>query len=66
MTVLDARAGLRKSALVREAEARGCGVVAPRQVWQEQVGLQARILTGKEVSRQLLADAVPWLADEEE
>jgi 3-dehydroquinate dehydratase/shikimate dehydrogenase len=65
MTVLDARAGLQKSALLGEAEARGCAVVVPRQLWLEQIAVQARLLTGKEVPRQLLADAAPWLLEEE-
>lgn len=65
MTVLDARAGLRKSALLREAEQRGCAVVAPRDLWLHQVALQARVLTGKDVHAQVLADAAPWLLEEE-
>jgi 3-dehydroquinate dehydratase/shikimate dehydrogenase len=65
MTVLDARSALEKSHLVREAEIRGCAVVGARQLWQEQVALQARLLTGKEVPREVLAEAAPWLAEEE-
>jgi 3-dehydroquinate dehydratase/shikimate dehydrogenase len=65
MTVLDARPGLQKSTLTAEAERRGCGVVGPRQLWLEQVALQARLLTGKDVPRQRLADAAPWLMEEE-
>jgi 3-dehydroquinate dehydratase/shikimate dehydrogenase len=65
MTVLDLTAPLQASELLREAEARGCGVVSPRELWLEQVSLQAHLLTSKEVSRQVLADAVPWLWDEE-
>jgi 3-dehydroquinate dehydratase/shikimate dehydrogenase len=65
MTVLDARGGLGIAPLVREAEERGCGVVAGWHLWLEQVAMQARLLTGKEVPRQVLADAAPWLRDEE-
>jgi 3-dehydroquinate dehydratase/shikimate dehydrogenase len=65
MTVLDARPGMQRSALLREAEQRGCAVVAPRDLWLAQVALQARLLTGKEVERQLLAAAAPWLQEEE-
>jgi 3-dehydroquinate dehydratase/shikimate dehydrogenase len=61
MTVMDLSAGLRKSSLIREAESRGCNVVAPPQMWLEQVEAQARLLTGKAVPWQQLADAVPWL-----
>jgi 3-dehydroquinate dehydratase/shikimate dehydrogenase len=65
MTVLDARAAGGTSSLIREAKSRGCTVIAPGQVWLEQVALQARLLTGKEVVKQPLADAAPWLRDEE-
>jgi shikimate 5-dehydrogenase len=65
MTVLDARTGVGKSHLVREAEVRGCHVVAPGRLWLEQVALQARLLTGKEVPREQLAQAAPWMRDEE-
>jgi 3-dehydroquinate dehydratase/shikimate dehydrogenase len=64
MTLLDLSAVLGPSPLLREAEARGCVVVTPRQLWLEQVCLQARLLTGKDVPRQVLADAVPWLGEE--
>jgi hypothetical protein len=65
MTVMDLSAGLRKSSLLREAEARGCAALAPLQLWLEQVRAQAGLLTGKEVPRQVLAGAVPWLTQEE-
>jgi shikimate 5-dehydrogenase len=61
MTVLDLTAVSQLSPLVQEAEARGCAVVTPQHCWLEQVALQARLLTGKEVPLQLLADAAPWL-----
>jgi 3-dehydroquinate dehydratase/shikimate dehydrogenase len=64
MTVLDARPALEKSHLLREAQQRGCAVVGPGQLWLEQVAMQARLLTGKEVPRQLLADAAPWVMEE--
>jgi 3-dehydroquinate dehydratase/shikimate dehydrogenase len=65
MTVLDLTAPLQKSPLLREAEARGCGVVTPRQLWLEQVALQTHLLTSKDVPRQLLAEAASWLTEEE-
>jgi 3-dehydroquinate dehydratase/shikimate dehydrogenase len=65
MTVLDLTASLHKSSLLREAEARGCAVVTPRQLWLEQVSLQAHLLTSKDVPRQLLANAASWWMDEE-
>src|SRR5262249_9001078 len=55
MTVLDLTAALKKSTLVREAEVRGCRVVLPRQVLLDQLALQSRMLTSKEVPREVLA-----------
>jgi 3-dehydroquinate dehydratase/shikimate dehydrogenase len=65
MTVLDARAALGHSPLLVEAAQRGCSVVSPQQLWLEQAALQARLLTGKEVPREGLAGAAPWLFEEE-
>jgi 3-dehydroquinate dehydratase/shikimate dehydrogenase len=65
MTVLDLTDLLHRSPLLREAELRGCAVVTPQQLWLEQVSLQAHLLTSKDVPRQILADAAPWLQDEE-
>jgi 3-dehydroquinate dehydratase/shikimate dehydrogenase len=65
MAVLDLTGEGQKTSLVREAEGRGCVVVTPQQFWLEQVALQARLLTGKEVPRQQLAEAAPWLFEEE-
>ncbi len=64
MTVLDARGGLEKSHLMREAEQRGCAVVSAGQLWLEQIAMQARLLTGKEVAKQILAEAAPWVMEE--
>jgi shikimate 5-dehydrogenase len=65
MTVMDLTAPLRKSSLLREAETRGCVVVAPQQLWLEQAAQQAHLLTSKDVPRQLLADAASWLTEED-
>ena len=65
MTVLDLTDSLHRSPLLREAELPGCAVVTPQQLWLEQVSLQAHLLTSKDVPRQILADAAPWLQDEE-
>jgi 3-dehydroquinate dehydratase / shikimate dehydrogenase len=65
MTVLDLTAGLRKTALLREAEARGCTAVAPRELFLDRVELQARLFTGKPVPRPVLSAALPaWLEEE--
>ncbi len=65
MTVLDMTSPLQASELLRKAQVRGCGVVSPRELWLQQVSLQAHLLTSKEMPRQVLADAVPWLWEEE-
>ncbi len=65
MTVLDLTAGDDESSLLSESAARGCAVVTPRQMWLEQVALQAHLLTSKDVPRPILADAAPWLMEEE-
>jgi 3-dehydroquinate dehydratase/shikimate dehydrogenase len=65
MTVLDLTTPLQASPLLREAEVRGCTVVRPRELWLEQVALQTHLLTSKDVPRQILAEAAPWLMDEE-
>jgi hypothetical protein len=65
MTVMDLTSPLQPSSILREAQTRGCVVVMPRQVWLEQVALQTHLLTGKEVSRQLLEDAAPGLREED-
>ncbi len=65
MTVMDLTAGLRPSGLLREAEARGCTVVAPRELLLDRLDLQARLFTGKLVPREVMAGALPaWLTEE--
>jgi 3-dehydroquinate dehydratase/shikimate dehydrogenase len=63
MTVMDLTSPLQASSLLREARERGAVAVMPRQLWLEQVGLQTHLLTGKDVPRQLLDDAAPWLRE---
>jgi shikimate dehydrogenase len=65
MTVMDLTSPLQPSSLLREAQTRGCTVATPRQVWLEQTALQTHLLTGKDVPRQVLEDAVPWLREED-
>jgi 3-dehydroquinate dehydratase/shikimate dehydrogenase len=65
MTVLDLTAGLRPSELLREAEARGCTAIAPRELLLDRLELQARLFTGKQVPRDVLSAAIPaWLTEE--
>jgi 3-dehydroquinate dehydratase / shikimate dehydrogenase len=65
MSVMDLTSPLQPSSLLREAQTRGCVVAMPRQVWLEQVALQTHLLAGKDVRRQVLEDAAPWLRDED-
>jgi 3-dehydroquinate dehydratase / shikimate dehydrogenase len=64
MTVLDLTSPLASSPLLREAQARGCAVVTPYQLWLEQAALQAHLLTSKDVPRHVLAEATSWLTEE--
>lgn len=66
MTVMDLTASLRKSALLREAEVRGCTAVAPRELFLDRLELQSRLFTGKQVPRAVLAGALPSSLQEEE
>jgi 3-dehydroquinate dehydratase/shikimate dehydrogenase len=66
MTVLDLTAGWSRSALLREAEERGCNVVSPREVLLQQLAMQARRIIGKEVPREVLAGAMANLVAEGE
>jgi 3-dehydroquinate dehydratase/shikimate dehydrogenase len=66
MTVMDLTAAVRPSPLLREAAARGCAVVSPREVLLEQLALQVGKITGQAADRGVLAAAVPeFLAEEE-
>jgi 3-dehydroquinate dehydratase/shikimate dehydrogenase len=57
--VMDLTAGHEPSALLREAAARGCGVVWPRDVWLQQTLLQAHLLTGRDADPAVIEKAVP-------
>jgi 3-dehydroquinate dehydratase / shikimate dehydrogenase len=59
MTVMDLTAGVQKTPLVREAALRGCSVVTPRQMLVGQIAMQAKLLAGKEVPREVLEAALP-------
>jgi 3-dehydroquinate dehydratase/shikimate dehydrogenase len=66
MAVLDLTAGLRPSPLLREAAQRGCPAVRPTEVLLELVEQQVKLLTGKEVRREVLLDALAAVYQEEE
>lgn len=64
MAVVDLTGpGVEKTTLLREAETRGCAVLTPRDLWLSQVAAQARLLTGQDTAREVLAKA-PWPEEE--
>lgn len=65
MTVIDVTALPRKTALMRAAEERGCGIVAPADLLIEQVRRQVKCLTGEEAARAPLEALMPQLLDDE-
>jgi 3-dehydroquinate dehydratase / shikimate dehydrogenase len=65
MTVMDLTAAVGKSAFIEEAAARGCLVVEPRRLLLDQLELQARLLTGKNVPREVIEKGVPEMFAEE-
>jgi 3-dehydroquinate dehydratase/shikimate dehydrogenase len=60
MAILDLTSGLQKSVLLRDAKALDCIAIDPQQLFLEQVLLQVRLLTGKEVPPDVL---VPLLQE---
>jgi 3-dehydroquinate dehydratase/shikimate dehydrogenase len=66
IAVLDLTAGLRRSPLLQEAQARGCATVSPRQLFLDRLAVQARLLTGKDVPREVLAASLADGFEEEE
>jgi 3-dehydroquinate dehydratase/shikimate dehydrogenase len=66
MTVMDLTATLRLSPLLREAASRGCSIVGPRKLFLEQMGMLARMMTGKQVPREVLEAGIPRVLREEE
>ncbi len=54
MTVMDLTTSTDKSTLLREAAMRGCGVVWPRKVLREQIALQMRKITGRDIPLDVL------------
>jgi 3-dehydroquinate dehydratase/shikimate dehydrogenase len=65
MAVLDLTAGLRRSPLLREAEARGCAAVAPGRLFADRLAVQARLLTGKVVPHEVFASALERFLEED-
>jgi 3-dehydroquinate dehydratase/shikimate dehydrogenase len=66
MTVMDLTATLGPSPLLQEALVRRCTAVKPRNVLLQQLAVQGRLLTGQEVTRELLEESMPGFLDDEE
>jgi 3-dehydroquinate dehydratase/shikimate dehydrogenase len=66
MTVMDLTTMPRKSALLSDAEVRGCNVVSPRSLLLDQLQLEVRLITGQDVPREVLEAAVVQTAGAEE
>jgi 3-dehydroquinate dehydratase/shikimate dehydrogenase len=66
MVVMDLTAALSPSPLLREARARRCGVASPRRMLREQLALQLRLLTGKEMSNEELEEVMPGFLQQDE
>jgi 3-dehydroquinate dehydratase/shikimate dehydrogenase len=66
MTVMDLTQLPRKSKFLREAESRDCRIVEPRQILLELALLQVHLITGQDVPRERLQEALSNLIDDEE
>jgi 3-dehydroquinate dehydratase/shikimate dehydrogenase len=67
MTVMDLTAALLLTPVLREARARRCGWAEPRKLLLDQLAMQARLLTGKEMTRQAIEELMPaFLQSDEE
>jgi 3-dehydroquinate dehydratase/shikimate dehydrogenase len=66
MTVADLTAELRPNEFLREAQMRGCAVVAPLDVLLAHLELQARLFTSKPIPRDVLRSGLPARLTEEE
>jgi 3-dehydroquinate dehydratase/shikimate dehydrogenase len=64
MTVLDLTATAQRTPLLYQASQRGCLVVEPRQLLLDQLELQAKKITGKDVPREVIEKMVPQLEEE--
>jgi 3-dehydroquinate dehydratase/shikimate dehydrogenase len=65
LTVIDLTAPLNKSAMLREAEARGSTVVAPRGLLLDQLALLARRITSQDLPREVLEQALRETLEED-
>ena len=65
MAVMDLTGAGGTTALLREAQTRGCNTIAPRRVLLQQVATQARLLSGKETPGEVLEQTLAGVMDED-
>lgn len=65
MAVIDLTTGGQPSPLIKQARDRGCLVLDPRALLLDQLETQARLITGKQLPREVLEKTLPELPDEE-
>ena len=65
MTVMDLTAAAGLTALLREAETRGCNTIDPKQALVHQLTAQAQLLTGKETPIDVLEQTLRTLVGED-
>jgi 3-dehydroquinate dehydratase/shikimate dehydrogenase len=63
ITVMDLTGAGSSTALLRDAQTRGCNVIAPKQALLRQVAAQARQLTRKETPAEVLEQALESILD---
>lgn len=66
ITVMDLSGLPRKTDLLREALSRGCLVVSPWQVLLDQLEIQARMVSGKEIAREPLEEIMADIARDDD
>jgi shikimate 5-dehydrogenase len=65
MAVMDLTGAAGTTALLREAQTRGCNTIAPRRVLLQQVTTQARLLSGKETPAEVLEQTLAGVMHED-
>lgn len=63
--IMDLTAEIKDTALLKEARARGCQVVHPRDVLLQQLQLQTNLITGKQVELEVFSGGFPEWAMED-
>jgi 3-dehydroquinate dehydratase/shikimate dehydrogenase len=59
MVVMDLTAALRRTPLLQGAADRGCLVLEPQDLLLDQIEVQSRKISGKDIPREVLLNAIP-------